>query len=59
LVIIGVHSCGPAPLIAVKNGLLDVKYDVRNVFAEINANVVHWLKVDMGNWTVFNVEESR
>lgn len=43
-----------------KNGLLDVKHDVGYIFAEVNADVLHWLKVDdMGSWTVFNVEESR
>ncbi|XP_045192077.2 hemocyte protein-glutamine gamma-glutamyltransferase-like [Mercenaria mercenaria] len=55
----GLHSCGPAPLHAVKNGLTDIRYDVSYIFAEVNADVLHWLKVDMGNWTVFNVEETR
>ncbi|XP_052818766.1 hemocyte protein-glutamine gamma-glutamyltransferase-like isoform X2 [Mya arenaria] len=54
-----VHSCGPAPLPAIKNCQTEVPYDVTSLFAEVNADVIHWLKVDMGNWTVFNMEPSR
>ena len=53
------HSCGPAPLHAIKNGLTDLKHDIGFLFAAVNADVLHWLKVDMANWTVFKVEQSR
>lgn len=56
----GLHGCvGPAPLNAVKNGVMEVKYNIASVFAEVNSNILHWLKLDKGNWTVFSVEDSR
>ncbi|XP_052245794.1 hemocyte protein-glutamine gamma-glutamyltransferase-like [Dreissena polymorpha] len=50
---------GPAPLHAVKNYLPEVKHDVDQLFAEVNSEVLHWLKVDVGEWTVFQCEPSR
>ncbi|XP_035517148.1 protein-glutamine gamma-glutamyltransferase 5 [Morone saxatilis] len=39
----GVYCCGPAPVKAVLNGDTDLKYDVRFVFAEVNADCIDWL----------------
>ncbi|XP_051887174.1 LOW QUALITY PROTEIN: protein-glutamine gamma-glutamyltransferase 2-like [Pristis pectinata] len=39
----GVYCCGPAPVKAVKEGDMDMKYDVPFVFAEVNAHCVKWL----------------
>ncbi|KAK9405033.1 protein-glutamine gamma-glutamyltransferase 2 [Crotalus adamanteus] len=35
----GVYCCGPTPVKAVREGDLDLKYDVKFVFAEVNAEV--------------------
>ncbi|NWX95064.1 TGM2 glutamyltransferase, partial [Nothoprocta ornata] len=39
----GVFCCGPAPVKAVKEGDLQLKYDTPFVFAEVNADVVYWI----------------
>uniref|UniRef100_K7FAI3 Protein-glutamine gamma-glutamyltransferase 2 n=1 Tax=Pelodiscus sinensis TaxID=13735 RepID=K7FAI3_PELSI len=39
----GAYCCGPAPVTAIKEGELAMKYDSRFVFAEVNADVVYWL----------------
>uniref|UniRef100_A0A3B3YSH4 protein-glutamine gamma-glutamyltransferase n=1 Tax=Poecilia mexicana TaxID=48701 RepID=A0A3B3YSH4_9TELE len=39
----GVFCCGPAPVAAILNGDVDLKYDVPFVFAEVNADRVTWL----------------
>ncbi|XP_038659009.1 protein-glutamine gamma-glutamyltransferase 2-like isoform X1 [Scyliorhinus canicula] len=39
----GVYCCGPAPVTAIKDGSVDMKYDVPFVFAEVNADQVCWL----------------
>ncbi|KAH0619337.1 hypothetical protein JD844_019373 [Phrynosoma platyrhinos] len=36
-----VYCCGPSPVKAVKEGDLQLKYDVRFVFAEVNADVAY------------------
>ncbi|XP_032073594.1 protein-glutamine gamma-glutamyltransferase 2 isoform X2 [Thamnophis elegans] len=44
----GVYCCGPTPVKAVKDGQLDFKYDVKFVFAEVNAEVAYlMLQSDM------------
>ncbi|XP_042318466.1 protein-glutamine gamma-glutamyltransferase 2 isoform X2 [Sceloporus undulatus] len=44
----GVYCCGPSPVKAVKEGDLQLKYDVRFVFAEVNADVAYlMLQSDM------------
>uniref|UniRef100_A0A182YFF1 Transglutaminase-like domain-containing protein n=1 Tax=Anopheles stephensi TaxID=30069 RepID=A0A182YFF1_ANOST len=39
----GAYKLGPAPVLAVKNGLVNVLYDCDFVFAEVNADKVYWL----------------
>ncbi|NXO00427.1 TGM2 glutamyltransferase, partial [Rhinopomastus cyanomelas] len=39
----GVFCCGPAPVKAIKEGDLQLKYDIPFVFAEVNADVVYWV----------------
>ncbi|TKS73752.1 Protein-glutamine gamma-glutamyltransferase 2 [Collichthys lucidus] len=39
----GEFRCGPCPVTAIKEGKLDVKYDAPFVFAEVNADIVHWI----------------
>ncbi|XP_042318202.1 LOW QUALITY PROTEIN: protein-glutamine gamma-glutamyltransferase E-like [Sceloporus undulatus] len=38
----GIFQCGPAPLIAIKEGDVDLNYDCPFVFAEVNADRVTW-----------------
>lgn len=40
---LGEFCCGPCPVAAIKEGNLDVKYDAPFVFAEVNADVIHWI----------------
>ncbi|XP_063003555.1 protein-glutamine gamma-glutamyltransferase 2 [Elgaria multicarinata webbii] len=37
----GVYCCGPTPVKAVKEGDVNLKYDVKFVFAEVNADVAY------------------
>ncbi|CAB1315533.1 unnamed protein product [Coregonus sp. 'balchen'] len=39
----GVYCCGPAPVKAILQGHIDLKYDVPFVFAEVNADRVTWM----------------
>ncbi|XP_028939497.1 protein-glutamine gamma-glutamyltransferase 2, partial [Antrostomus carolinensis] len=39
----GVFCCGPAPVRAIKEGDLQLKYDLPFIFAEVNADVVYWV----------------
>ncbi|KAL3860580.1 hypothetical protein ACJMK2_010682 [Sinanodonta woodiana] len=55
----GYHSCGPAPLAAVKDGTAHLQFEVDFFFAEVNADVLHWFRLDKSDWTVFKVETGR
>ncbi|XP_061113162.1 protein-glutamine gamma-glutamyltransferase 2-like isoform X2 [Conger conger] len=44
----GVFCCGPVPLKAIKEGELTLKYDAPFVFAEVNADVVKYVKLEDG-----------
>ncbi|XP_027502107.1 protein-glutamine gamma-glutamyltransferase 2 [Corapipo altera] len=39
----GVFCCGPAPVKAIKEGDMQLKYDIPFIFAEVNADVVYWV----------------
>ncbi|XP_034540612.1 protein-glutamine gamma-glutamyltransferase 2 [Notolabrus celidotus] len=39
----GEFCCGPCPVTAIKEGNLEVKYDAPFIFAEVNADIVHWI----------------
>lgn len=38
----GIYQCGPAPLEAIKQGVLDMDYDVDFVLASVNADMMRW-----------------
>lgn len=38
----GVYTCGPCPVAAVKKGICTIPFDTAFVFAEVNADEVHW-----------------
>ncbi|KAK2155751.1 hypothetical protein LSH36_232g01006 [Paralvinella palmiformis] len=40
----GVYCAGPASVEAIKNGLVNLPYDANFIFAEVNADKVHWIK---------------
>ncbi|XP_040292221.1 protein-glutamine gamma-glutamyltransferase 5-like [Bufo bufo] len=44
----GTYCCGPAPVKAVKEGEVDVDYDVAFVFTEVNGDVIPWVLRDGG-----------
>ncbi|XP_016042991.1 protein-glutamine gamma-glutamyltransferase 2 [Erinaceus europaeus] len=45
----GTYCCGPVPVCAIKEGDLTPKYDAPFVFAEVNADVVDWIRQDDGS----------
>lgn len=45
----GVYCCGPVPVRAIKEGELTLKYDAAFVFAEVNADLVYFLKYKDGS----------
>ncbi|XP_063816448.1 protein-glutamine gamma-glutamyltransferase 2 [Pseudophryne corroboree] len=54
----GVYCCGPTPVTAVKEGDLDLKYDVPFVFAEVNADLIYYVKQKDGTnkQTIYTAE---
>jgi len=52
----GVYRCGPAPLQAVKDGMVYSGYDTRFVFAEVNADTVYWQHLPEGGLKPFRVK---
>ncbi|CAJ0948792.1 unnamed protein product [Ranitomeya imitator] len=44
----GIYCCGPAPRVAIKEGDVNLKYDVAFMFASVNADLAHWINFDDG-----------
>jgi len=42
---LGKYQTGPAPLRAIKEGNVKLKYDVPFIFAEVNADTVYWSRL--------------
>ncbi|UYV76240.1 F13A1 [Cordylochernes scorpioides] len=38
----GIYRVGPTPVLAVRRGEIGLQYDCQFVFAEVNADIVHW-----------------
>ncbi|XP_061113163.1 protein-glutamine gamma-glutamyltransferase 2-like [Conger conger] len=55
----GVFCCGPVPLKAIKEGELTLKYDAPFVFAEVNADVVKYVKLEDGQEFKFDGSTTR
>ncbi|CAG2249387.1 TGM1 [Mytilus edulis] len=56
----GVYRCGPAPVTAIKRGELGrMQYDLPFVFAEVNADVIKWVKLSSSKWEKLDVDTSR
>ena len=47
---------GPAPLNAIKQGQINMAYDTKFVFAEVNAEVVYYRKDKNGEYKPFKVK---
>lgn len=45
----GTYCCGPVSVRAIKEGDLSTKYDASFVFAEVNADVVDWIRQSDGS----------
>ncbi|KAF6022093.1 F13A1 [Bugula neritina] len=45
----GIYCAGPASLVAIKNGNVGVTFDTPFIFAEVNADKVHWVKQKDGS----------
>ena len=43
-------QCGPASLEAIRRGDISLAYDCPFVFAEVNADVMHWGEDDESDW---------
>ncbi|XP_078725034.1 protein-glutamine gamma-glutamyltransferase K-like [Lampetra fluviatilis] len=52
----GVFRCGPAPVVAVKKGDINLKYDTAFVFAEVNSDRVFWKRRAGGERERISVE---
>ncbi|XP_075952496.1 protein-glutamine gamma-glutamyltransferase 2-like [Anarhichas minor] len=55
----GVYCCGPAPVTAVRSGQTDLKYDIPFVFAEVNADCIHWLVKANGSKVIIFSDTSK
>ncbi|KAM5136065.1 protein-glutamine gamma-glutamyltransferase E-like [Mantella aurantiaca] len=44
----GLYRCGPAPLVAIREGDVDLKYEVAFMFASVNADLTHWVAFSDG-----------
>lgn len=53
----GIYCCGPSPLLAIKNGLVNIKYDTPFIFAEVNSDKVFYQRQPNGKFKKVNVEE--
>ena len=43
-------QCGPASLVAIRRGDVGLNYDCPFVFAEVNADIMHWGEDEQSDW---------
>ncbi|XP_068094142.1 protein-glutamine gamma-glutamyltransferase K [Hyperolius riggenbachi] len=53
----GIYCCGPSPVLAIKNGLVNIKYDTGFIFAEVNSDKVFYQRMPNGKFKKVHVEE--
>ncbi|KAM4809138.1 protein-glutamine gamma-glutamyltransferase K [Rhinophrynus dorsalis] len=53
----GIYCCGPSPLLAVKNGLVNIKHDTPFIFSEVNSDKVFLQRMSNGQFKKVHVEE--
>lgn len=56
LVILGVYQLGPVPLSAIKQGEVNVPYDGKFAFAEVNGDEVKWRIDENGKSNVIDIK---
>ncbi|XP_060793687.1 protein-glutamine gamma-glutamyltransferase K [Neoarius graeffei] len=54
----GTFCCGPAPVAAIRDGLVYLKYDATFVFAEVNSDRIFWQRQDDGTFTQIFCEKN-
>ncbi|KAK3518803.1 hypothetical protein QTP70_014891, partial [Hemibagrus guttatus] len=54
----GTFCCGPTPVLAIRDGLVNVKYDAPFVFAEVNSDRLYWQKNTDGTFTQTSIQKS-
>ncbi|XP_034167505.2 protein-glutamine gamma-glutamyltransferase K isoform X1 [Pangasianodon hypophthalmus] len=54
----GIFCCGPAPLAAIREGLVYLKYDAPFVFAEVNSDRIFWQRQANGSFAQISCEKS-
>nr|KAI8763459.1 hemocyte protein-glutamine gamma-glutamyltransferase-like isoform X2 [Biomphalaria glabrata] len=52
----GVYCCGPVSVAAIKQGAVNEPYDGSFVFAEVNADRVHWRQNALGTMVVIGID---
>ncbi|XP_078670740.1 coagulation factor XIII A chain-like [Branchiostoma floridae x Branchiostoma belcheri] len=52
----GIYCCGPASVTAIKHGEVQYNFDARFIFAEVNADKVHWCQQRDGSCYVAGME---
>ncbi|XP_067904235.1 protein-glutamine gamma-glutamyltransferase 2-like [Heterodontus francisci] len=55
----GTYCCGPASITGIKEGEMDLSYDIPFVFAEVNARCVDWLVFEGGKKMMLEVDNLR
>ncbi|XP_047030665.1 hemocyte protein-glutamine gamma-glutamyltransferase-like [Helicoverpa zea] len=53
----GVYQCGPAPLEAIKQGVIGMNYDVEFMLASVNADLMRW-RIDSSEETGYAMVDS-
>ncbi|XP_018412167.1 PREDICTED: protein-glutamine gamma-glutamyltransferase K, partial [Nanorana parkeri] len=53
----GIYCCGPSPLLAIKNGIVNIKFDTPFIFAEVNSDKVFYQRQPNGKFKKVQVEE--
>ncbi|MEE6504627.1 hypothetical protein FKM82_005274, partial [Ascaphus truei] len=53
----GIFCCGPSPLLAIKNGLVNLKHDTPFIFAEVNSDKVFYQRMPNGKFKQIGVDE--
>ncbi|OCU01217.1 hypothetical protein XELAEV_18007006mg [Xenopus laevis] len=53
----GIYCCGPCPVLAIKNGQTNIKYDAPFIFAEVNSDKICYQRMPNGQFKKVLVEE--
>ncbi|CAG2211786.1 TGM1 [Mytilus edulis] len=54
----GVYQCGPAPVTAIKKGEIGRPFDAPFIFAEVNADIVHWEILPNDSWVIIKTDSN-